>query len=40
MSGILSESQCNIERDFSRMKEMGILQRDSKDNDGEWIIIG
>lgn len=38
MSEILSVSLRTIERDIPRMKEIGILQREGKDNDGEWII--
>ena len=39
MSEMLSVSQRTIERDISRMKEMGILQRKGKDNDGEWVVL-
>lgn len=39
MSEILSVTSRTIERDISTMKKMGILKREGKDNDGEWIII-
>lgn len=39
MSEILSVTSRTIERDISRVKKMGILKREGKDNDGEWIII-
>ena len=35
----LSVSQRTIERDLSAMKEMGVLKREGKDNDGVWIIV-
>jgi ATP-dependent DNA helicase RecG len=38
MSETLSVSQRTIERDLSAMKEMGILKREGKDNDGQWTI--
>ena len=38
MSEILSVSQRTIERDISRMREIGTLRREGKDNDGKWII--
>ena len=39
MSETLSVSQRTIERDLSAMKEMGILKREGKDNDGIWAIL-
>lgn len=39
MSEILSVTSRTIERDISTMKKMGILKREGKDNDGEWIFI-
>ena len=39
MSEILSVSQRTIERDISKMKEIGILQRNGNDNDGVWVVI-
>jgi ATP-dependent DNA helicase RecG len=38
MSETLSVSQRTIERDLSALKELGILKRKGKDNDGMWII--
>ena len=38
MSDTLSVSQRTIERDLSALKELGILKRKGKDNDGMWII--
>lgn len=38
MSEILSVTSRTIERDISTMKKMGILKREGKDNDGEWIM--
>ena len=40
MSEILSVSQRTIERDLSRMREIGILRREGKDNDGVWVVVG
>ena len=39
MSEILSVSRRTIERDISKMKEIGILQRNGNDNDGVWVVI-
>ena len=39
MSETLSVSPRTIERDLSLMKEVGILRRDGKDNDGVWVVI-
>ena len=38
MSETLSVSQRTIERDLSALKELGILKREGKDNDGVWVI--
>ncbi len=38
MSETLSVSQRTIERDLSALKEMEILKRKGKDNDGMWVI--
>ena len=38
MSEILSVSQRTIERDLSNLKELGVLKREGKDNDGVWVI--
>ena len=38
MSETLSVSQRTIERDLSKMKEIGILKREGKDNAGTWIL--
>ena len=40
MSEILSVSQRTIERDLSQMREIGILRREGKDNDGVWVVVG
>lgn len=37
MSENLSVSSRTIERDISALKEMGVLTRKGKDNDGEWL---
>ena len=38
MSEMLSVSQRTIERDLSNLKELGVLKREGKDNDGKWYI--
>lgn len=38
MSVTLSVTSRTIERDISAMKEMGVLKREGKDNNGVWII--
>ena len=38
MSETLSVSQRTVERDLSALKEMEILKREGKDNDGVWVI--
>lgn len=38
MSETLSVSSRTIEREISKMKRMGILEREGKDNAGMWII--
>ena len=38
MSETLLVSQRTIERDLSTLKEKGVLKREGKDNDGEWLI--
>ena len=38
MSETLSVSQRTIERDLSNLKELGVLKREGKDNDGVWVI--
>lgn len=38
MSETLSVSPRTVERDLSTLKEMGVLKREGKDNDGMWII--
>lgn len=38
MSETLSVSQRTVERDLSALKEMDILKRKGKDNDGMWVI--
>ena len=37
MSETLLVSQRTIERDISKIKKMGMLMREGKDNDGIWI---
>lgn len=39
MSETLSVTPRTIERDLSALKEIGVLKREGKDNDGEWRII-
>ena len=39
MSDTLSVSQRTIERDLSALQKLGVLKREGKDNDGEWIIV-
>jgi len=39
MSETLSVSPRTIERDLSTLKEMGVLKREGKDNDGIWFVI-
>ncbi len=39
MSETLSVSQRTIERDLSVLKEMGLLKREGKDNDGVWKVV-
>ena len=39
MSDMLSVSQRTIERDISRLKAKGVLRREGKDNDGQWVLI-
>lgn len=34
----MSVTSRTIERDISAMKEMGVLKREGKDNNGVWII--
>ena len=38
MSETLSVSQRTIERDLSALQKIGVLKREGKDNDGEWIV--
>ena len=38
MSETLSVSARTVEREISLLKKLGILTREGKDNDGEWII--
>lgn len=38
MSETLSVSQRTVERDLSALKEMEILKREGKDNDGVWVV--
>lgn len=38
MSETLSVSQRTVERDLSALKEMKILKREGKDNDGMWVL--
>lgn len=39
MSETLSVTHRTIERDLSALKEIGVLKREGKENDGEWRII-
>ena len=39
MSETLSVTTRTVERDLALMKKAGILKREGKDNDGEWIVI-
>ncbi|MDO4510481.1 MAG: HTH domain-containing protein [Bacteroidales bacterium] len=39
MSETLSVTARTVERDISVLKRMGILTRNGKDNDGEWVIL-
>ena len=39
MSETLSVSQRTIERDLSALQKKGVLKREGKDNDGEWIVV-
>ena len=39
MSETLSVSQRTIERELSTLKEMKVLRREGKDNDGFWKIL-
>ena len=39
MSETLSVSQRTIERELSTLKEMTVLRREGKDNDGFWKIL-
>lgn len=36
MSETLSVSQPTVERDISVMREMGVIKREGKDNNGKW----
>ncbi len=36
MSETLSVSQRTVERDISVMREMGLMKREGKDNNGIW----
>lgn len=36
MSETLSVSQRTVERDISVMREMGVMKREGKDNNGVW----
>lgn len=38
MSETLSVSRRTVERDISLLKQMKILAREGKDNDGKWIV--
>lgn len=38
MSETLSVTTRTVERDLALMKKAGILKREGKDNDGEWIV--
>lgn len=38
MSETLSVTTRTVERDLSLMKKAGVLKREGKDNDGEWIV--
>lgn len=39
MSEILSVTSRTVERDISKLKEMGLLLRKGGDKDGEWIVV-
>lgn len=39
MSETLSVSRRTVERDISVMREMGVIRREGKDNNGMWSLI-